>query len=308
MAKHNTFPPDQTEILRFLKTVQIIDDQIDGELFRNPKNQAELTNYLDTHGKRLWRSLQIISQWDLSKPPNILELGAMPYYFSSLLKYYLPFCKFTGVNVSSSVWPEVTKQPLKSKSVKIAYGRDQTIEDLDIFEFNIERDLYPFQNMYFDYVLCMEVIEHLIYSPTHMLAEAHRVLKPGGQILISTPNAVDLRKTISLILNRPTAFKYSGYSIYGRHNREFTLNELTNLVEQCGFRIIDARLENIISHSHHSRITQFFFTLFNTLTRLPLPYLRHKREYCFVLAESTGNPYFAYPENLYLFSNLYPSN
>ncbi len=45
----------------------------------------------------------------------------------------------------------------------------------------------PFENESFDCVLCIEGIEHVL-SPTALYRELARVLKPGGLLVISTPN------------------------------------------------------------------------------------------------------------------------
>ena len=52
---------------------------------------------------------------------------------------------------------------------------------------NIEAGLnYPDDR--FDVVFCSEVIEHMT-SPAELVGEMKRVLKPGGQLVLSTPNS-----------------------------------------------------------------------------------------------------------------------
>jgi 2-polyprenyl-3-methyl-5-hydroxy-6-metoxy-1,4-benzoquinol methylase len=46
----------------------------------------------------------------------------------------------------------------------------------------------PFASQTFDYVVSLEVIEHLV-DPSAFLAEAHRVLKPNGTLIVTTPMA-----------------------------------------------------------------------------------------------------------------------
>jgi SAM-dependent methyltransferase len=101
--------------------------------------------------------------------------------------------------------------------------------------FNIERDPFPYPDASFDLVLCCEILEHLVMDPSHMLREAHRVLKPGGHIFLSTPNVCSLDNIRNLLRGRNLFHAYSGYGVYGRHNREYTPRELADLLSAHHF-------------------------------------------------------------------------
>jgi 2-polyprenyl-3-methyl-5-hydroxy-6-metoxy-1,4-benzoquinol methylase len=45
-----------------------------------------------------------------------------------------------------------------------------------------------FKDRSFEVVLCLELLEHL-YSPMNVLLELWRVLRPGGDLILTTPNA-----------------------------------------------------------------------------------------------------------------------
>jgi len=45
---------------------------------------------------------------------------------------------------------------------------------------------FPFPDASFDCLLCNQVLEH-VFEPDLFLSEIHRVLKPGGQLLLSVP-------------------------------------------------------------------------------------------------------------------------
>lgn len=71
-------------------------------------------------------------------------------------------------------------------------GYDVTSLDLqpcfpECLAVNVDEGL-PFEDDSFDLVWCAEVIEHL-RDPERALAEFRRVAKPGGDILLTTPNS-----------------------------------------------------------------------------------------------------------------------
>jgi 2-polyprenyl-3-methyl-5-hydroxy-6-metoxy-1,4-benzoquinol methylase len=82
----------------------------------------------------------------------------------------------------------------------------------------------------FDAITFSHVIEHA-HDPKSVLADAYRLLKPGGKLYLDTPN-IDSR----------------GSRIFGRHWRGietprhlvlFSLSGLQQLLQQCGFSVIE---------------------------------------------------------------------
>lgn len=51
---------------------------------------------------------------------------------------------------------------------------------------------FPYADGQFDYLACLEGLEH-IENYHHVLREAVRVLKPGGTLLVSTPNPLNIK-------------------------------------------------------------------------------------------------------------------
>jgi SAM-dependent methyltransferase len=60
----------------------------------------------------------------------------------------------------------------------------------------------PFEDSTFDVVVIAEVLEHLRF-PENVLAEAKRVLVPGGAIVGSVPNCYRLKSRLRFLLGRP---------------------------------------------------------------------------------------------------------
>jgi len=208
---------------------------------------------------------------------KLLELGANPYFLTVLLldqtRYRIELANYFGDS-----FPVEGVQTVGSER----FGKHY---DFRYRNFNAERDRFPYDDGAFSAVLCCEIIEHLTVDPTYMLCEIHRVLKPGGYLLLTTPNVLSLRYVLALLRKRNIFHPYSGYGVYGRHQREYTLDELKNLVEGCGYEIMDTRVEDL----HPSPMRQRW------LKRLcPL-----RREHLFVLARSTASRRFYYPNWLY---------
>jgi SAM-dependent methyltransferase len=79
----------------------------------------------------------------------------------------------------------------------------------------------------FDVVTMWEVIEHLP-DPRAVLAEAHRILKPGGQLILSTPDA---GSTVARLSGR----RWLGWSKVPEHLHFFDRQSLDRLLRDCGF-------------------------------------------------------------------------
>ncbi|HUY26555.1 MAG TPA: class I SAM-dependent methyltransferase [Candidatus Binataceae bacterium] len=60
-------------------------------------------------------------------------------------------------------------------------------------------DNLPFRDAEFELVVMLEVIEHLADIP-HALAEIARVLRPGGTVILSTPNRLNVTSRIHYLL------------------------------------------------------------------------------------------------------------
>ena len=111
--------------------------------------------------------------------------------------------------------------------------------ELHTVSFDIDdNDLsFPFQNGYFDAVVSLVTIEHLM-NPDHFLRESNRILNGEGYLYISTPNYASLNYVLGLVLNGKSFHdplsESSAYEFYA-HVRYYTYRTLLELVSSLGF-------------------------------------------------------------------------
>ena len=94
---------------------------------------------------------------------------------------------------------------------------------------DVNKGLHIFRSNFFDVVTLFDVLEHL-WCPYRVLREVHRVLKPKGRLIMTTPNLNSLMR----FLKRD---KWHGYHDK-THLYLFTLQSLKFLVERAGFYVI----------------------------------------------------------------------
>jgi len=93
----------------------------------------------------------------------------------------------------------------------------------------------PYKNGSFDCVTCLEVIEHVI-DPLGLLKEANRVLRPSGQLVITTPNIRYFRCILKLMLDGRFPHTTTDTFLWGGgHLHYFTRKDLASLLGAAGF-------------------------------------------------------------------------
>jgi ubiquinone/menaquinone biosynthesis C-methylase UbiE len=95
----------------------------------------------------------------------------------------------------------------------------------------------PFPDDYFDCVVLTEVIEHLV-SPYTALEDIHRVLKPSGVLIISTPNLM----TIPNILQNMARFSRPSHDA---HLSGYDIRLLQAVLSFAGFKTIKIQTDFI---------------------------------------------------------------
>ena len=185
-----------------------------------------LAQYLGTHWTRYLRSLHHVVDCG---PRDILDVGVFPpLAFEAMVANALPEVRMSGI------WegPYPYAQTVKSLSP------DYPDFSIELRPANIERDVMPYGDAEFDMVLGMEIFEHLALDPNFFLSQAARVLRPGGHVILTTPN-VGSHRGVQKMLNGQSPYSFGLFvptgGVYGRHNREYTPREVEALAHGAGF-------------------------------------------------------------------------
>lgn len=127
---------------------------------------------------------------------------------------------------------------------------------------DLESEL-KFEDNFFDVVFAGEVIEHILDTEL-FIKEVRRVLKKGGHLVLTTPNAASLGRRLLLLFGKNPYFEAS-FNLEQRaagHVRFFIKSLLLNFIERNGFKIIQFE-SDIVNFS--SFYFKFLATIFPNL-------------------------------------------
>ena len=169
--------------------------------------------------------------YELRDCRKILDVGPGGGVFVSLMHELGHECYTVDIIDYSDQYPWALKE--KVKDYKLC---------------NAEIEPLPWEDEFFDAVVCCQALEHFTHSHLFGVREMHRVLKPGGILELDVPNVACYRNRSRLLRGKNITWDYqefylhaepilqNGMSFYPlRHNREFTIDELRILFREGGF-------------------------------------------------------------------------
>ena len=112
----------------------------------------------------------------------------------------------------------------------------------------------PLPDASVDVVTCFHSLEHWHHSPRRLFREIGRIIKPGGFLVIATPNAVNIRKRVYVLLGRsnfPSLREWyeDGDPVFRGHVREPVVRDLRQLMEWNGFEVTATYGRNFIGRA-----------------------------------------------------------
>ena len=103
---------------------------------------------------------------------------------------------------------------------------------------------WPRENVRFDLIVCAETIEHLHTPPEFALMMLGSLLKPGGVLLVTTPNACNIAQRLKLLLGSNPFERIRYYSRNPGHFREYTRSEMIEMGKTAGLEVRECRTIN----------------------------------------------------------------
>lgn len=102
-----------------------------------------------------------------------------------------------------------------------------------------------FEKESFDMVMLLDVLEHSHDSPRNLLNSLLEMCKPGGYLLVTVPNAVNVRKRVDVCLGKTNYPRYEIFYYYPvpwrGHVREYVRDDLSKLAEYLKVEIMELR-------------------------------------------------------------------
>jgi len=184
------------------------------------------TRYVSDHRGRIALDVELIES-KFTRNQRIIDVGCIPLLLLGTLRR--SGFSAEGIDIYSERFsPAVAKL------------------NLPVHRCDIERERLPFDDACIDGIIFNEIFEHLRVNPIFTVGELKRVLKPGGLLILSTPNLTSLNGLINIVFkNRAHSCSGNTYAEYSKletlghmgHMREYTVTEVAEFLARFGFQI-----------------------------------------------------------------------
>jgi hypothetical protein len=197
--------------------------------------------YIRTHSRRFAFLLNLLAELlgrlnvGVKAPAKYLDVG--PHFMTRLVDHFF----HERVQIDTLGWENARLYDTRR------VGRH--------FEFDLndayDSDRWP-QVVEHDLVLMAEVLEHLYTAPEQVLGFLRRYVRPGGFLVIGTPNAVSIQHRLTMLLGRHPYERIRLDRTNPGHFREYTHGELAEVARSAGFSVDHVSYQDYATSSRWS--------------------------------------------------------
>ena len=222
---------------------------------RRPASETELSAYVRDLAKpgddeyRLDEKLQYYAAAvnalpDAGAGARLLGIGPAAAYLAPA------FARWKGYR---EIWWNADDETLKERVRRATSANVQTDVAFEIKAFEVEQSPWPYEDEQFDVIFCGETLERLSADPMATFCEINRVLKRGGQVVMTAPNLASA-KGLQTTLTGQSAYVdgrfvggaglEAGQAARGGH-REYTASEIERMAQAAGFKVEQLRTQDV---------------------------------------------------------------
>jgi SAM-dependent methyltransferase len=193
------------------------------DFYENPEVPAS------SGADRAYRQAEMLADVlaDVKRPATILDVGCGDGFATGVAAQRNPGHRFAGLD-----WSAISLTAARQRGIAVLRA-------------GLDAPRLPIRPGSVDVVVMSEVIEHLVDTDSAIEA-AHRVLKPGGSLLLSTPNlAAWYNRGLLAAGIQPVFSEVSLRSVFGRpgsqvagHLHMFTRRALVEFLAAYGFSCV----------------------------------------------------------------------
>jgi SAM-dependent methyltransferase len=182
-----------------------------------------IREYLRFHANRY---AFLLAKVDAIEHKRILDIG--PSFQTTLMR---------------EIYPDSAVDTLGFLDTRFPPRENDRHIDFDLND-SVEQTAWPVLETSYDLVVMAEVLEHVYTAARPVLSCVASFLRPGGRLIVQTPNAVNLGRRIATLQGQNPFGMIREERKNPGHFCEFTVGDLRNAVESAGLQVEEASLTN----------------------------------------------------------------
>ncbi len=194
------------------------------------------SDYLKAHIKRFLTTHSLVSeQWSPGDGRRVLDIGA--HWLHNAICYALSGFEVTASDlaINDTLTNPAVQAMAADHGIRLKPYRDLSDP--------VELESLPMDS--FDLILFTEILEHITFNPVRMWSVLYRLLRPGGRIIVTTPNyhvAAFLDDAKSLLRGRSSGIQIDRLletNTYGPHWKEYAGGDIREYFQRLSpdFRV-----------------------------------------------------------------------